>query len=200
MYGGSASGGSLDAETGLNYNFFRDYDPSTGRYVESDLLGLYGGQISTYNYVNANPFSYIDPKGLDVTVTLYQGNAGHIGIGVNSTSTMGYYPAENKTITPLNISVPGVEMSDSQEIPVGSITIQTTAAQDAAVQSYLDSKVKNPGKYNLYSNNCTITVEHALQAGGVSTPNVILPASLFLYLQQTYTPTVPAELWLPPGP
>jgi RHS repeat-associated protein len=28
-----------DAETGLNYNYFGDYDPQTGRYVESDPIG-----------------------------------------------------------------------------------------------------------------------------------------------------------------
>ncbi len=32
-----------DAETGLHYNYFRDYDPSIGRYVESDPIGLMGG-------------------------------------------------------------------------------------------------------------------------------------------------------------
>jgi RHS repeat-associated protein len=30
----------FDAETGLNYDNFRDYDPGTGRYVESDPIGL----------------------------------------------------------------------------------------------------------------------------------------------------------------
>ncbi|PRC90564.1 RHS repeat-associated core domain-containing protein [Solimicrobium silvestre] len=63
MYGKSASGSSLDAETNLHYNYYRDYDPSTGRYVESDPIGL-GGGISTYGYVSANPFSYVDPTGL----------------------------------------------------------------------------------------------------------------------------------------
>jgi RHS repeat-associated protein len=32
-----------DRETGLNYNYFRDYDPQTGRYVQSDPIGLAGG-------------------------------------------------------------------------------------------------------------------------------------------------------------
>jgi RHS repeat-associated protein len=36
------------AETGLNYNYFRDYDPATGRYLESDPIGLAGGSFSTY--------------------------------------------------------------------------------------------------------------------------------------------------------
>lgn len=52
-----------DRETNLHYNYFRDYDPATGRYVQPDPLGLAGG-INTYAYVNGNPLSLIDPLGL----------------------------------------------------------------------------------------------------------------------------------------
>jgi RHS repeat-associated protein len=53
----------LDEETGLHYNYFRDYDPVIGRYVESDPIGLRGG-LDTYAYAAGNPLSRIDLLGL----------------------------------------------------------------------------------------------------------------------------------------
>jgi RHS repeat-associated protein len=52
----------LDAESGLHYNYFRDYEPGTGRYVQSDPIGLNGG-ISTYGYALQNPGRFVDPTG-----------------------------------------------------------------------------------------------------------------------------------------
>lgn len=51
-----------DKETGTFQNWLRDYDPSTGRYVQSDPIGLLGG-ASTFAYANLNPLSFIDPTG-----------------------------------------------------------------------------------------------------------------------------------------
>ncbi len=56
-------GQRYDSATGLNYNYFRDYDPGTGRYVQSDPIGLDGG-MSTYGYANGSPLVYSDPEGL----------------------------------------------------------------------------------------------------------------------------------------
>jgi RHS repeat-associated protein len=55
----------FDAETGLYYNYFRNYDPMTGRYIQSDSIGLAGG-LNTYGYVGGRPLSYIDPFGLEI--------------------------------------------------------------------------------------------------------------------------------------
>jgi RHS repeat-associated protein len=52
----------FDAETNLHYNYFRDYDPSTGRYIEADPIGLLGG-INTYVYA-IDPLTQTDPFGL----------------------------------------------------------------------------------------------------------------------------------------
>ena len=52
-----------DAETGFNYNYFRDYDPTTGRYVQSDPIGLNGGN-NAFLYSSGNPLRFFDPFGL----------------------------------------------------------------------------------------------------------------------------------------
>jgi RHS repeat-associated protein len=52
-----------DAETGTHYNYFRDYDPTIGRYVESDPMGLKAG-LNSYAYVDSDPLRFIDSLGL----------------------------------------------------------------------------------------------------------------------------------------
>jgi len=62
-YGLRFPGQYHDAETGLHYNYYRDYDPANGRYVKSDPIGLDGG-TNTYLYASGNPLANVDPLGL----------------------------------------------------------------------------------------------------------------------------------------
>jgi uncharacterized protein RhaS with RHS repeats len=54
----------LDTESGLHYNYHRYYDPSIGRYITPDPIGLFGG-LNLYAYVLNDPVNWIDPYGLD---------------------------------------------------------------------------------------------------------------------------------------
>ncbi len=90
-----------DVETGLNYNYYRDYNPVIGRYLESDPLLLpfihnratyfvpstfvmTPGRLHDYLYVGNSPMNRIDLKGLDDATSgsgpsSYPGNAGASG-------------------------------------------------------------------------------------------------------------------------
>jgi RHS repeat-associated protein len=71
--------GGLRSLDRLHYNYFRDYDAATGRYLQSDPIGLSGG-INTYGYVSGNPATRIDPKGLTDWVGLTRLDPGFRGM------------------------------------------------------------------------------------------------------------------------
>jgi RHS repeat-associated protein len=53
----------FDAETGAHQNFWRDFDPSSGRYLQGDPVKFAGG-MNFYAYALGAPLRFIDAMGL----------------------------------------------------------------------------------------------------------------------------------------
>ena len=84
------AGQYFDEETGLHYNYHRYYDPSIGRYLTADPIGLAGG-VNLYAYVQNNPVNLIDPLGLE-----------QVNLNISGTPTGNYalswaYPDGNRS-------------------------------------------------------------------------------------------------------
>ncbi len=87
VYNKRFAGQYYDVESGLHYNYFRYYDPSTGRYITSDPIGLEGG-LNTYGYVGGNPVRFIDILGLHHGRP--HGQMGHGPVGDNGSVAVGF--------------------------------------------------------------------------------------------------------------
>ena len=97
---------------GIFYNYFRDYDPITGRYVESDPIGLDGG-LNTYGYVGGSPLGAVDPKGLYASILLrlpqILAEAAALGVGI-------YHEINDDESTSIPQSKPKDEQCDRDEL------------------------------------------------------------------------------------
>jgi RHS repeat-associated protein len=199
----------FDAESGLNYNVNRDYEPATGRYIQSDPLGLMAGP-STYAYAMGNPARFADPLGLDVTTvcrTIDDQRVAWLGVKhcavfVWHWESSGCPPRKTKVID-AQYSIAGGRTPqgaggqtyslDRQAFTSGSGEGYDVAPPAAMTQSQWDDAVRNAGDnynsgepYDAVNGPNSNTAAHDIISNAGGTPPWIMRAPNYNYSVPSY--------------
>ncbi|MFL6604734.1 MAG: RHS repeat-associated core domain-containing protein [Steroidobacteraceae bacterium] len=145
------AGQIFDGQAGLHQNGYRDcYDPATGRYCQSDPLGLRAG-INTYAYSLGQPLAYSDPTGLDIWVEGPSASEPSFHQSVNVGDPNGQYSSYS-----FGMNGNGVQGEVYRDTSLGGpieAYKRTTPQEDAAYKKYLESQVGKTGIYG-YDDIC----------------------------------------------
>jgi RHS repeat-associated protein len=177
------AGGLYDRDARLVRLGARDYDPQTGRWTAKDPILFASGDTNLYGYCLGDPINLVDPFGFDAVITFYSASNpwGHIGIGINTKNTSGFYPDDNANLSDVveGEDVSGRVKPDDPCNTKESFSLRTTPDQDELMQAYIENASKNPRMYNFYSNNCAVFVRNVLNSARISSPDYIQPYALF---------------------
>lgn len=171
-----------DAESGLWHNGFRSYEPTLGRYLQADPLGLAAG-LNPYVYVGNNPLSFVDSLGLDREIIFWAPMWTQPGSWFGHVSTVGgngenYSFGTHGWDRTYPTAQSYVDRQTSQQGPNRSgtgLVVGMTPEQDAIFDQCLVEKKAEAQPYNGLSNNCTTAAQQCLNAAGVNVPSSIFP-------------------------
>ena len=163
----------FQAETGLHQNWMRDYDPTTGRYIQADPLGLVDG-ASVYGYALQNPGRYTDPRGEDTSIQIWDGagwgnsSFGHVSGQIDGTT----YSFGQSGMSVL----PHLEYLQKNSFRGGvDISLNLSSSQEMLLRNCLQ---QFNTAYAATSNNCTDPWESCLKDQGLYFQDAITPRGL----------------------
>ena len=149
----------FQSESGLHQNWMRDYDPTTGRYLQADPLGLVDG-ASVYGYARQAPMMYTDPRGEEVSLQFWSG-AGRSGSSLGHVS--GQINGRNYSFAPNGMNIqPHSEYLGRNTFRSGvDVTLDLSfPGKEIMLEMCLQ---RRSAEYGLLENNCTDPWEACLR-------------------------------------
>lgn len=125
VYSPRFPGQYFDAETKLHYNYFRDYEPTTARYIESDPIGLAGG-VNTFAYAGGNPVLYVDPYGKNFASAFQFGWR----VGAAAAAALAAYTVARYGTTPGGLIYEWVNNDSTMDMAAPGNQVDTQIAND----------------------------------------------------------------------
>ena len=179
----------FQSESGLHQNWMRDYDPTAGRYIQADPLGLVDG-ASVYGYALQNPGRYVDPLGLDAFISISDSAVagfGHIGISDNPNQTYGHYTRETgkfwndakRRVRSCCSMVEGNILPDDMSTVTRMLRISLSAEDTHRLNQCINRRRQEAQPYNVLTNSCADFVRECLAAAGIDVMHQNRPDSLF---------------------